>query len=912
MSPPRGPKQDHAVQAQQKEYLAPLYGLDALGIVEGYITDVVAGQRVYKVDIAGAQLSCRDISVDAGMHPLGPIKLHIYQIGTKVLVLRSPNNRYGFIIGATSFLVGSNKMNLVVPIAPFTGADAANDVAHYYPIQMAHAGGVHDYNSGRPYDAIPGSDAGVINELGVGYGVSRYFSWLRSSDFSGLWCFYLDMLVRMCAYNWEFLHSGGEHWIKNDEGEIDEFKWITPYPWEALGLRIPGAPAIQEAEGGGWYKPGQKDNRYKPMSPQQMGIGRHFRWGGYLGDLSHEVIAVPEQTKVPDEENRLSTSNYTGVLSIQKMVDGTYAIRSARQVLIEKYSVIPVPKQISVPEEAKDLGDSPTNYKAAGQTGAGEAHTKKPWEFSEEDAPLTWLCELQDYHSYMFNFYGFVPVIRHEKDWYLPEASESGIGQGKDPATYTPAPLGSNFAIPPPKTVTLRVDHRTDAVKYYLSRSFVDLMPDGSVILGDGYGSTIMMSQGHIYLDAVGDIFLKPGRNLVTMAGSDVNLKAGKSMDLSAAKRDVRIKAEKNLHMLAGNSAVNGGGGILLEARSPGTTYKFDGVVGEDVQSSGIIFKAKDSQILGYARDVYLRTQEGGKLTLDAAGGKGERVDIGGQITRIGIQFTDIAGEELEDGEFTTDAVSTNVFNKDLHTFGANGLVHFQAQSVILSRTQGDSQLGVDGTLVCSGDTIIEKNAQIGKSVAIFGSCIVKGSQIASSHANMAGAVGKLREKPLKDEDPPEVRDDLEEVATTIEDFEAQQIEGVPAPLQDLYYADDTKVGHEDFREALGFSFRNDEQYGVVEMALPEAMYQQVYRANGSGVVYEEPEVDAPWGETTLPYPGVKAWEEDESFVINDSSLFDPATGRAKDRNDSGYEAAKGSGVKRKILKGNYRVTKQE
>jgi len=178
-------------------------------VVEGYVTDVVAGQRVYKVDVAGKQVVCRDLAVDSGLHPMGPLKIHAYQVGTRVLVAFSLEGRYGFIIGAAPYLVGSNEMNLLSPIAPFTGADAGDDLVHYYPLQMAHAGGVYDYNSGRPYDAIPGSDAGAINEFGVGYGISRMYSWLKATDMRGIWSFYWHMLLRMAAYNYEFLHAGG-------------------------------------------------------------------------------------------------------------------------------------------------------------------------------------------------------------------------------------------------------------------------------------------------------------------------------------------------------------------------------------------------------------------------------------------------------------------------------------------------------------------------------------------------------------------------------------------------------------------------------------------------------------------------------------------------------------------------------
>jgi hypothetical protein len=108
------------------------------------------------------------------------------------------------------------------------------------------------------------------------------------------------------------------------------------------------------------------------------------------------------------------------------------------------------------------------------------------------------------------------------------------------------------------------------------------------------------------------------------MAGHDAVIKARDSVDVTATKHDVRLKAERNFQALAGNS---GCGGIHLETRAVCPAYAYAGRQGEDVRSSGIVMLAPNSQILGQARDVVFQTEPGtvgagenynGRIILDA------------------------------------------------------------------------------------------------------------------------------------------------------------------------------------------------------------------------------------------------------------------------------------------------------
>ena len=353
----------------------------------GRVIESISGARWYNVRLgADVAMQCADISSSGVQSPLGPSKIGVYPVGSYVIVYVPTSGTrnitdemmtytptpLGYIVGSMPTTLGDNTFRVCDWVAPFTGADAVSDMVHHYPA-MTFPTQYRDFNMGNPLDAIPGSDEGMMNEMGVGYGISRFFSWLRASDTAGVWCMYLDNLTRIAAYNYEFWTSGGERWIKNDEGEVNDVELFTPYPWEAMGMLVPDAAPADLIEGGGIYKPKQSSLMYEPKFEDQTGIPRHMKIRGYLGDLERDLVVLPKFDISGDEEDFVerhqNSSKYSGVLDLHKHMDGMYTVRSARGIISEKYIHIPVPKQLAVPEEKDGLGDGATNYRPAGYWG---------------------------------------------------------------------------------------------------------------------------------------------------------------------------------------------------------------------------------------------------------------------------------------------------------------------------------------------------------------------------------------------------------------------------------------------------------------------------------------------------------------------------------------------------------------
>jgi hypothetical protein len=125
---------------------------------------------------------------------------------------------------------------------------------------------------------------------------------------------------------------------------------------------------------------------------------------------------------------------------------------------------------------------------------------------------------------------------------------------------------------------------------------------DGSVIIRDAWGSEVYMRGGNINISCAGTVYTQPGESIVQMAGKDAIIKAKNSIDLSSTDKDVRIKAEGNMHLYSKD------GGMLLETESSGgSTHGFsEGAEGEDVNSRGITLKAQTSRVFLWGDTVHL------------------------------------------------------------------------------------------------------------------------------------------------------------------------------------------------------------------------------------------------------------------------------------------------------------------
>jgi hypothetical protein len=836
------------------------------------VEDAFAHAGVYILRLPGGPLIHATELLHCSGVPLGSRPVGGYAPRSQVLIAYHPAwDPPAVILGAVPKSAGDARMIMPDSQVLRSRAGQFEDPLHYGPFAKSPIFGNH--SAGRPADTLPG-DWGSINDLGVGVWFGRLLASLRASDLAKIEAFWGDDLLRIVGYNMELFTAGSQEFRLNDEGEYNEVWRATPWPWEGLGVRSASESATTAKEGR--LKPGAEEAPLEPSKADQLLIPRHIRMRGYLGDCEKEFICAPPQSL--STETYAAKTKYLGLLEISKAHDGAYSVRSAKEVTLEKYALLPIPKELFAPEDP--LGDHRTNYKAADQFGTGDAYKLPEFVWGADDAQVR-PAQLLDYHAWRFGRYEKGGLGAHVKDWYLPEEEE--ISEPVPSALYDKSlKIGHTFMAALPSFGEIVIDHRPDhKARYYRSRSMVKLHDDGSVSLEDGYGSQILLKGGSIFFTCVGDVWAQPGRNFVAWAPHDAILRAGNSADVSAAKGDVRLKAEKNLHVLSGNS---GTGGTLLENRATGApTSKDYEKTGQGVNSRGVVIKASGSAFHVIADDIHIGRGQSktGRLVLDA--GKQGSMFLRAQNIRTRttsllsmVQASDTGPDE-----------EMIALNKGLTVISTP--LKIGGQTIIAPSKEGNTaDLIVGGRIVGHGQ-------------AVFGGNVASNGGFSARSG--APFVGKLERDIALDPDAKtlgnQIREETEAVGEITQTENKRTVDSTS-----------TSAGNETFQSRIGFSCRRTKEDLKLDdtFKLYEARWQQILRLAGVTGGWDEPEVKAPTGDVTRPHPGQDGWSGFQAYATVDLSNFDVANGQSKNR---ATLTEKGAKPKLVTLKDGYLINAQ-
>ena len=828
-----------------------------------YLVTLPLGGTIYATDL-----------FHMGGTPFGTRPIGMYPPKSKVVVLFNPLWECGIILGAVAG--GVNDATTVVPdsIVLRSNVGLFQDAYHYNPYATSGFN-IALHSGGRPVDALPG-DWGGMNDLGVAVFIGRLMAAIRASDSAKIEAFWGDDLLRLTGYNYELFTSGAQETRTNDENEYTEFMRITPFPWEALGVSQYGANPFRLQAG--ILAPSANDAPVEPQNNDQLIIPRHIIARGYLGGVEQEWVCVPPKSL--RYERYSAKTIYSGVLEIQKNMDGAYAVRSAKEITLEKYILIPVPKELIAPEDP--LGDHSPAYKPAG---LNDANLKLPEFIWGIDDPQIRAAQMFDYHAWFFGRYTKAQYDSHTLDWYLPD--ETALQDLGGRGTYDAGQLriGHAFTAPMPEIGALVIDQRSGhSVNYYRSRSAIKLHDDGSVTIEDGWGSQVKLAGGNVFLSCVGDVITQPGRSAITMAPFDICLRAGNSLDATAALGDLRLKAEKNLQVLAANS---GEGGMLFESRSTGSSSAegYKGKIGQQVTDNGITFKSAQSSFNVLAKNIYVGCGQTttGQLTIDA-GDNGE-LYLRGQnlIARLTENFIVMFENNEDSSVHEALAMDTNsaVLSTNLIAGG----------DLILTTHNGNGNLMVSGDLVCYGE-------------ALFNGGVITNTGFASAGGSVIDPLAQ----------PIELTPTTDRLKAILE-TELMDLSKMVEPLENNATQSSTmSPGNDDFQAAIGVSLRdtkNDLKLDSSTFLIYESRWQQMLRAaGGTGASWNEPYVKAPNdGGNTLPYPGKDGWENFQSYVTVDNNVnYNMQEGQAKARKSM---SEKGAATNKQAMKSAYVINTQ-
>lgn len=517
--------------------------------------------------------------------------------GSWVMVyMADPSSPFGVVMGvmpatASRPLGASVASPVVTPQYALSweqeaGSDAITEASYRKTIMDPRVTQKVASNAGRPFDVIPGSMV-FQNDQHVGLGVTTLAATLKATSRAQIRVSLVDDQVRMVSGHYLHYSAAGTEQTFNDGGYITTEIGITGYQGERAGMLNTGDPAFTIGDVTAAVK-ASKATVMVPIKPRQTSKKRLQIFMGYLGDLINVFVANPDPDQNPETEDAKSVDQ--GLAQFHVDSSGGIVVKSAAGLSLQRYDRIPIPKRIRQPWDPE--GDKVEDQDAP--------QPKTPYNFGPY--PYGRSALLRDASAYRdlsscWRIHNQADSTDH-KDFFLPEEQDL-----KTPDDQYDAPGAANE------------DFKANDAR----RSFVNLEPDGSIILRDAWGSEIIMAGGNITFSCAGQMLMRSGGSLVAMAGKDLILKANKSVDMTAEQNDVRIKADSKIEIVATGDRSQDGG-ILLESKST-SAQPWTGS-GEDGTGSGVVIKASDSAVKIMGQKVGLSGSQ--NLTLDTYGEDGQ------------------------------------------------------------------------------------------------------------------------------------------------------------------------------------------------------------------------------------------------------------------------------------------------
>jgi hypothetical protein len=825
----------------------------------------------YKVQLTGREGACVATAAARNSHsPLGVKACDVIPPNSAVIVWKPNNSELAYILAVLPTDTRDPAFNLSDSIQQ-GGNSGPKKVEAYRNIPRAAENG-HDWVSqanGRPIDGTIGEYV-RMSETGIGLLIDSFQAYLRVNEACGLWLNYFDSYTKLVGLSLH-IQSYCEHvFQQNDEGELFSMRGYATYPWESLGLYQPGTPLTtnnsQDAV--------QLDKQF-PFASEDLidqatcPIYRLKDYTGYLGQGFNRTLVKPAKDSGVRSRLDAEQDKDVGLFNEFLTLDGGYGIRSAKHITFAKYPLIPSPRRKLLVEDA--AGDDATEnneYKFSGIFGEGEEHKVREWDDSDViNVPnLVHAAGVLDLVTRHFNWKSTHPFYYHRKDYAYPEEGETDSALNE--VKFYRGKFERSYVEVSPKK--LNIDNRYQNTNYYNTASFLTMTEDGGIILADGYGSQITMTGGQIRLEAGGDVMLMSGSRVVTLAKESITRAKG-SVDISSCDSDVRIKAERNLQVLGGNS---GQGGVLIESKSAGISQDYGGRKGEEVLGTGITLLSKGGSVNLLSSTAYIRTgvQEGnaagsGDLVIDCANGKSQMVAYASRHSFYNSEGLGIW--HSPSGQDSVEIDKSNFFSKNYSVI--SGPVVISRDVCIIDR----GSLGVDGGVYAKSQII-----------ALSSMGCYKGTVGDSSKNNIPDSVNSF-----------------------ISSFEegAEQTKKVGSKIfenffKNIYWKDSNPGNSLLLETEIGFSFRDDstrgDAYGYARDSffMLEPRWQQLDRnklTDGGGKAWVEKPVQYQ-SESLYPWPGKINWVDRDALLQYDEFLFfDKNKAKSRENSQEDYETPK-------------------
>lgn len=840
-----------------------------LRIVNGIIKAYFPRLGRYIVSLKGQLAHCFSLNYSGGTG-FGAYAKGTFSPGDSVFCIFNEEVGEGYIIGALPPTFVSNGVSYAVSGENTTGLNQANTARG--GLSVGPLSGCTnpddevvtniDYHCGIR-DLMPGGSFGVSSETGIRFFTDPYSIGMQSDDATGMWVYSDDSYMRQSSINFQQIAGGKVEENYNDNGEMTETVGHSMYSWELLGkTEKPDTDDVITEDYGAML--GQPVGSPYTVDPDAKPFHRVVEYGGYLGHGYQRVVNAPPVSAPKSYSYGTSYPDQYCLSRIAQFADGEVSIESTKSIVLSKRCFIPSIQTMELADEFDGgVGDSSKDSKGEYDFSHEDVKLKSSPEFNtglDSCEILQELSALIDYQSHLFNYKLVHPFVYHKKDYFVLDSEDTGLPTPQYRQWFEE--LKTQQFAKTPEEFALDIHKKLEST-YYASESGLALLPVGGVSLYGGYGEELRMGGGTATLSAPGDIWIKAGRNIHLWAGNDIILKAKNCIDESATDGSIRIKAEKHLEMLGGNSGSEGG--VLIESKSSGD-FDFS-ESGDKVAVGGLIIRASKGTAVFEGENTYICAgiDSGvGTLTIDAGQPNGSLNLCGGFINNYLSTSYFIANGTFDSSE--TGQVNSVLYIRPGNSIDSPGILS-TALHVFNS-----------GNIVTTGDVMS------GGSLTVRNTC----STLMDSESMVMPV-------------PKENRDRMELYFDTVQKRLENSVElaqGYYGILSDNLYVEN-KAGSADRLKYAGFSYRTEEEYGTVNdfglstFTLHADRWQNLMyvsdTGSGGGETWKETEVTNPRNVGKYPFPGDLFYESDSEtcLVFQPLSLYNKYSGSYEMRMDA-------------------------
>lgn len=780
-----------------------------LRVMTGIVSDVCPPLNAFRVSIPNSTTRiCSVLSLTGGTMHFGSC----FSVGDQVLVVGAYGSSYGTILGK---IAEASRYQDVDPRSFVTLSQNFKQTSFQKSFFEMLGGKENEtvplWTYGAPIQTTNLGELFIGAVAGPKIFIDPFMAYLSVNDATGIWTFRDDSMLRIAGINYQKITSGSYEEELNDNGECTLYRGYCLNSWESLGYYTKPKEDILKDEKD-WEDSDEPKSFIEPKEKNAKPFHRIIELGGYLGKGKQTIVlAPPESGEVgkygSKEDNQLALSR------IVQNTDGFIGIESAKGISIVKSKAIPSIQRLWLPENDAD-GDNKDNYKFDHKD--YEPVSEPELTAEKRDEAMQSAMAAQDYFVYTMQYKSLVQLLRHKKDWFIPEFND--VKKGSFDLSTAINSLNNKYVMELPESYTLEIDGK--AQKYYPVEAGIHLLPEGGVVIYDGYGGEIRMAGGQITISAPGGINIHSGTDTQIWAGRNLSVRAKDSIVQSATKGSVHVKAEKNLELLGGNAG--GTSGVVIESKGQGSMdFSADG---DDAKIGGIVMKCAQGTISTVAGTLYMGAlEQGAGIMLDSAQGRrgiytASQTKEDYVASRYAINFGNFKSGNIEKVYEST---------KDMHTIPCS--------TYIAGTTEILDNVLIDGAIQCD-QHIYTKQAENNPMVS-----------------PLTGKAAASFDKIIRQADT-YVTD------TAINTSKTQYTSGI----KPSFYASE-KPGNENVIKRSGFSYRTDEQMNLGDFCVYADRWQTICT---SGTPWEETKV-VTFNETgEYPYPGKNFFETQNCYVM--------------------------------------------